>query len=391
MDSIQPGQKLGHQLGHQLDLHRLADDIRSWGAELGFQQVGITDTSIEAHGVYLKRWLAREHHGTMGYMARNVDKRIDPGALAEDTIRIISARMDYLPEAAPAERLKHTQYGYISRYALGRDYHKTVRRRLAKLATRINDAVSNVSAAVTDASDGVSASDAVANTSRFRAFTDTAPVLEKALAEKAGLGWIGKNTLLLSAEAGSFFFLGEIFTNIPLPVDAHEVVDQCGACRACINVCPTGAIVGPRQLDARRCISYLTIESKDGIPLELREAVGNRIFGCDDCQLICPWNRYARISAEPDFVPRHGLDEPALTDLLGWDEQQFLSKTEGSAIRRIDYRQWLRNLSVAAGNAPFDPKLVEALKIRKADVQDPMVREHIDWALERQTSKKRSR
>ena len=248
MDSIQPGQKLGHQLGHQLDLHQLADDIRSWGAELGFQQVGITDTSIEAHGVYLKRWLAREHHGTMGYMARNVDKRIDPGALAEDTIRIISARMDYLAEAAPAERLKHTQYGYISSYALGRDYHKTVRRRLAKLAKRINDAVS--------------ASDAAANTSRFRAFTDTAPVLEKALAEKAGLGWIGKNTLLLSAEAGSFFFLGEIFTNIPLPVDGHEVVDQCGACRACINVCPTGAIVGPRQLDARRCISYLTIESK---------------------------------------------------------------------------------------------------------------------------------
>ena len=350
-----------------LDLRRLAQDIPVWARDLGFQQVGIADVDLSAYAPDVQGWLTRRFHGSMGYMERNLDKRLHPEQLLEGTVRVISARMDYLPGAMPRHPLSQSG-AYIARYALGRDYHKTVRRRLAKLAKRIDEQVA---------------------AGRFRAFVDSAPVLEKPLAEKAGLGWVGKNTLLLNETAGSFFFIGEIFTNAPLPVTAPDALaqDRCGACKACINVCPTGAIVAPKRLDARRCIAYLTIESKEPIPLELREAVGNRVFGCDDCQIVCPWNRYARLSAELDFAPRHGLADADLVELLGWSEATFLAKTRGMALRRINYRQWLRNLAVAAGNAEHDARLVALLRERRAQA-DEMVREHIDWALQRQERKR---
>ena len=350
-----------------LDLQRLAQDIPVWARGLGFQQIGIADVDLSAYAPDVRGWLARRFHGSMGYMERNLDKRLHPEQLLEGTVRVISARMDYLPGAVPRHPLSKSG-AYVARYALGRDYHKTVRRRLAKLAKRIDGQVA---------------------AGRFRAFVDSAPVLEKPLAEKAGLGWVGKNTLLLNETAGSFFFIGEIFTNAPLPVTAPEAQtkDRCGACKACINVCPTGAIVAPKRLDARRCIAYLTIESKDAIPLELREAVGNRVFGCDDCQIVCPWNRYARLSAELDFAPRHGLADADLVELLGWSEATFLAKTRGMALRRINYRQWLRNLAVAAGNAEHDPRLVALLRERRVQA-DELVREHIDWALRRQEHKR---
>ena len=350
-----------------LDLQRLAQDIPLWAHGLGFQQVGIANVDLSAYAPDVRGWLARRFHGSMGYMERNLDKRLHPEQLLEGTVRVISARMDYLPGAMPRHPLPKSG-AYIARYALGRDYHKTVRRRLAKLAKRIDEQVA---------------------AGRFRAFVDSAPVLEKPLAEKAGLGWVGKNTLLLNETAGSFFFIGEIFTNAPLPITAPEAQakDRCGACKACINVCPTGAIVAPKRLDARRCIAYLTIESKEPIPLELREAVGNRVFGCDDCQIVCPWNRYARLSAELDFAPRHGLADADLVELLGWSEATFLAKTRGMALRRIDYRQWLRNLAVAAGNAEHDARLVALLRERRVQA-DEMVREHIDWALRRQEHKR---
>ena len=344
----------------RMDPHRLAADIETWARELGFAAVGIADTDLSDYAPDMRRWLSRKLHGSMGYMARNVDKRVHPERLHEETVRVISARMDYLTDELPKIPAPGSETAYVSRYALGRDYHKTVRRRLVHLARRIDRHAGG----------------------RHRAFTDSAPVLEKPLAEKAGLGWIGKNTLLLSEDAGSLFFLGEIYTSLPLPVTRRRATDRCGRCRACINVCPTGAIIGPRQLDARRCISYLTIESDAAIPPELREAVGNRIFGCDDCQIVCPWNRYARRTAEADFAPRHGLDAARIADLLAWDEATFLARTEGMALRRINYRQWVRNLAVAAGNATPSPELVARLKERRAGA-DAMVREHIDWALGR--------
>ena len=347
-----------------MDLDELAADIRAWAKELGFQQVGIADTDLSRCAPDLRRWIAQGLHGTMGYMARNVDKRLHPERLVDSTIRIISARMDYMSGDALPALPRNDGSAYVARYALGRDYHKTVRRRLARLAQRINARV-----------DGGS----------YRAFADSAPVLEKPLGEKAGLGWMGKNTLLLNEDAGSMFFLGEIYTNIPLPLSAANAPDQCGACKACINVCPTGAILGPRRLDATKCISYLTIENKDAIPPQLREGVGNRIFGCDDCQLVCPWNRYAKKTAEADFAPRHGLDDASLAELLGWDEATFMAKTEGMALRRVNYRQWVRNLAVAAGNAPYGEKLIGLLRRRRKDA-DEMVTEHIDWALARQTA-----
>ena len=347
-----------------MDLDELAADIRAWASELGFQQVGIADTDLSRCAPDLRRWIARGLHGTMGYMGRNVDKRLHPERLVDSTIRIISARMDYMSGDSMPPLPQNDGSAYVARYALGRDYHKTVRRRLARLAKRINAHVAGGS---------------------YRAFADSAPVLEKPLGEKAGLGWLGKNTLLLNEDAGSMFFLGEIYTNIPLPVSAGKAPDQCGGCKACINVCPTGAILGPRRLDARKCISYLTIENKDAIPLQLRQGIGNRVFGCDDCQLVCPWNRYAKKTAEADFAPRHGLDDASLAELLGWDEATFSAKTEGMALRRVDYRQWVRNLAVAAGNAPHDEKLIDLLRRRRGDADD-MVAEHIDWALARQTA-----
>jgi epoxyqueuosine reductase len=312
----------------------------------------------------VRAWLARGFQGEMGYLERNLDKRLDPARLEPGTCRVVSARMDYLPEGPePLRVLENPSLGYVSRYALGRDYHKVLRRRLARLGRRITEAAAPLD-------------------HHFRAFTDSAPVLEKALGEKAGLGWIGKHTLLLNRGSGSWFFLGELYTNIPLPVDPPQQTGFCGSCRACLSVCPTNAIVGPQQLDARRCISYLTIEHRGSIPLELRPLVGNRIFGCDDCQLFCPWNRYARPSGEADFAPRHGLDAPNLQDLFGWSESEFLARTEGSALRRISYEQWLRNLAVALGNGPRDPAAVRALRARR-QAATPLVREHIDWALSR--------
>jgi len=345
-----------------VDLDVLARDIKHWGAELGFQQVGITDTDLSTYRDKVRAWLDAGRHGTMGYMARNVDKRLDPALLEPGTCRVIAARMDYLPDGAePVQILDDPERAYVSRYALGRDYHKVVRRRLARLARQI---------------------DAAARGTGHRAFTDSAPVLEKALAEKAGLGWIGKHTLVLNRHAGSWFFLGEIYTSLPLPVDAPATEDLCGSCRACMTVCPTNAIVGPRELDARRCISYLTIEHRGSIPEELRPLIGNRVFGCDDCQLYCPWNRYASLTREGDFTPRHDLDQARLLELFVWSEDEFLACTEGSAIRRASYEQWQRNLAVAIGNGPASTAAIDALRARR-DGASALVREHIDWALER--------
>ena len=353
-----------NQPSESIDYAALVADIECWARQLGFQQIGIADTDLSAYAPSFRRWLAEGLHGDMGYLARNVEKRLVPERLVDGTVRVITARMDYLGVEPPAATDLPLDDGsaYIARYALGRDYHKVLRRRLARLARRIEGCAGGA----------------------YRAFTDSAPVLEKPLGEKSGLGWMGKNTLLLNADAGSWFFLGEIYTDLPLPATPPPAQPGCGSCRACMSVCPTGAIVAAGKLDARRCISYLTIEHKGAIPEHLREAVGNRVFGCDDCQIVCPWNRFARRSQEADFAPRHGLDGAAIADLLGWDEATFRERTAGMAVRRIDYRQWLRNLAVAAGNAPPSAAIAAALRERRRDA-DAMVREHIDWALQRQT------
>ena len=346
--------------GTATDWSQLAHAIKQWGGELGFQQIGIADTELAAHEAHLQRWLAEGRHGEMEYMARHGSKRSRPHELVPATLRVISARMDYLPEDTDAAEtvLAQPELGYVSRYALGRDYHKLLRRRLQHLATRIEQDIGAYG---------------------YRVFTDSAPVLEKALAEKAGLGWIGKHTNLLNRAAGSWFFLGEIYTDLPLPIDAAGD-NHCGTCRACIDICPTQAIVAPYQLDARRCISYLTIELHGSIPVEFRPLLGNRIYGCDDCQLVCPWNRFARISGEGEFAPRHGLDAAALVNLFAWNETEFLRRTEGSAIRRIGHVRWLRNIAVALGNAPTSEEVVNALRQRSAHPSE-LVREHVAWAL----------
>jgi len=344
------------------DYAQLARDIKTWGAACGFQQVGISATELGADETHLINWLAAGRHGAMDYMERHGTKRSRPAELHAGTLRVISVRMDYDPPAARDswEVIADGSLGYVSRYALGRDYHKLMRARLQKLADRIAGAIGPFG---------------------YRAFSDSAPVLEKALARNAGLGWIGKHTNLINRRAGSWFFLGELYTDLPLPVDTAES-DHCGTCTRCIEICPTQAIVGPQQLDARRCIAYLTIELRDSIPEEFRPLIGNRIYGCDDCQLVCPWNKFARKSAEPDFQVRHGLDARSLVDLFGWTEAEFLSHTEGSAIRRIGYVQWLRNIAVALGNAPHSAEIVAALRARENDASD-LVREHVRWALER--------
>ncbi len=342
------------------DYSALAAKIKTWGRELGFQQVGIADTELSTAERRLKDWLKHGFHGEMDYMERHGTKRSRPDELVPGTLRIISVRMDYLPEERNAvrERLEDPAAAFISRYALGRDYHKVLRRRLQRLAERVAAEIGPFG---------------------YRVFVDSAPVLEKALAAKAGLGWIGKHTNLVNRKAGSMFFLGEIYTDLPLPVDS-ETSDHCGSCTACIDVCPTQAIVAPYRLDARRCISYLTIELRGPIPVEFRAAMGNRIYGCDDCQLVCPWNRYARLTGETDFMPRHGLDAAGLIELFRWDEATFLQKTEGSAIRRIGYECWIRNIAVALGNSKTDADVVEALKAR-VDDPSPLIREHVRWAL----------
>ena len=439
------------------------EDIRRWAAELGFQQVGIADLDLAEQAPHLRRWLERGFHGEMGYMARNLEKRLHPAQLEAGTCSVICARMNYLPEGADGKAaLADGRRAYLARYALGRDYHKLMRRRLARLARRIDQAARQVDA-------------------RFRAFADSAPVLEKALAEKAGLGWMGKHTLLIHPDAGSWFFLGEIYTNLKLPSTGPAEADRCGSCKACMTVCPTGAIVGPKQLDARRCISYLTIEHKSAIPEELRPLIGNRIFGCDDCQLHCPWNRQAPTTEEEAFQPRRlpprqagqtrsipanglslapslhqepagprkpgssqmadaavreaeglppsvrqwdakasephsatalglprrrgtmasdakasephtatalarGFDKASLLELFAWDEAAFLRNTEGSAIRRIGYQRWQRNLAVALGNGPASPAAITALR-EQLPQASALVREHIEWALRQLTSK----
>lgn len=349
------------------NLTQLALDIKAWGKELGFQEVAISDTQLSDPDQKLQIWLSKNWHGSMSYLERNCDKRSQPSQLIPGTIRIITTRMNYLP---PNSNIKSTlsdkNKAYISRYALGRDYHKVIRKRLIKLAQKITEKIGFFN---------------------YRAFTDSAPVFEKPLAAKSGLGWMGKNTLILNREAGSWFFLGELYVDLPLPIDA-PVDNHCGSCTACIDICPTQAIVGPYQLDARRCISYLTIENKGSIPIEFRPMIGNRVFGCDDCQLICPWNKFAKITAEDDFKPRHGLDNVKLTELFAWSEEEYLKKTEGSALRRAGYEGWLRNIAVGLGNSYNKSETstsTEALGALKSKENHPseMVREHVAWAIKR--------
>jgi epoxyqueuosine reductase len=340
--------------------HQMRTAIALAARQLGLDAIGISDVNLSEDERHLEEWLARGWHGEMGYMARHGRKRSRPAELLPGTLRIVSARMNYWPHDArePHELLRDAQRGYISRYALGRDYHKVMRRALRDLA----DAVARI-----------------AGPHGYRVFVDSAPVLEKALARNAGLGWIGKHTNLIARDAGSWFFLGEIYTDAPLPID-QPASAHCGTCSACIPACPTGAIVAPYRLDARRCISYLTIELKGAIPQELRSALGNRIYGCDDCQLVCPWNKFARAASHPDFRVRHGLDSPRLVELFNWSEPQFEQRMRGSAIHRIGYERWLRNIAVALGNADSSPDIIAALTARR---EDPLalVREHVDWAL----------
>lgn len=344
------------------ELERLAADVKRLGRELGFTKLGITATDLDEDARRLARWLALGRHGAMRYMERHGHKRSRPQELVPGTVRVISARMNYWPAAARDARAALADRGsaYVARYALGRDYHKVLRRRLQRLADAIEERIGAFG---------------------YRVFVDSGPVLEKALARDAGLGWIGKHTNLLDRD-GSWFLLGELYTDLPLPADA-PVAEHCGSCRACIDVCPTQAIVGPYELDARRCISYLTIELRGSIPEELRPAIGNRIFGCDDCQLFCPWNKFAEASSIEDFAVRNGLDGAGLIELFAWTEREWETRTAGSALRRAGYEGWLRNLAIALGNAPPHPRVAAALTTRIAD-PSPVVREHVLWALERQ-------
>ncbi|MBV2130744.1 tRNA epoxyqueuosine(34) reductase QueG [Arsukibacterium indicum] len=348
-----------------IDYQQLAWQIKQWAKELGFQQLGITDTDISSEEPRLAAWLERGYHGEMQYMAEHGMLRARPAELLPGTLRVLSARMDYLPaQAGFATNLADPSKAYISRYALGRDYHKLIRNRLKQLAQKISDEIPELG---------------------FRPFVDSAPILERPLAQQAGLGWVGKHSLLLEHGAGSWFFLGELLVNIPLPVDEPHQGD-CGSCVACITSCPTGAIVEPYVVDGSRCISYLTIELKTAIPEALRPLIGNRIYGCDDCQLVCPENRQAPLSIEADFQRRAQWQDQDLLQLFAWDEATFLRLTEGSAIRRIGFERWQRNIAVALGNAPYKPEIIEALQQART-TSSPLVCEHIDWALAQQKRK----
>jgi epoxyqueuosine reductase len=348
-----------------LDAAALLTDLRRWSQELGFARLGVAHIDLAADEAHFLDWLSAGFNGEMAYMSRHGLKRSRPAQLIPGTVSCVSVRMDYWPEdAADAEAtLADRSVAYISRYALGRDYHKLMRTRLQQLCDRIESAVGPFG---------------------YRVFSDSAPVLEKALARNAGLGWIGKHTNLIDRNAGSYFFLGEIYLDLDLPTEPASTA-HCGTCSACLPACPTGAIVAPYRLDARRCISYLTIELAGSIPLEFRRAIGNRIYGCDDCQLVCPWNKFARPTGEKDFAVRHGLDHSQLVGLFSWSEAQFLEKTAGSAIRRIGHERWLRNIAVALGNAPTTPELLESLRSRAED-PSPLVREHVQWALAQHAS-----
>ena len=348
------------------DWETLSADIKSWGLALGFNQIGITDTNLQAAESEHQAWVAKGFHGDMDYMAKHGVKRTRPAELVPNTIRVISARLDYLPpNAAHSETIMHdSEKAFISRYALGRDYHKVMRQKLQKLSEKIQSELLRLNF----------------NDFSYRVFTDSAPVLEVALAEKAGLGWRGKHTLLLNKNRGSWFFLGEIYTNLPLIIDEPSS-NHCGTCTSCMDICPTQAITAPYEVDARRCISYLTIELKTSIPVEFRPLIGNRVYGCDDCQLTCPWNKFAEITQEPDFSVKNGLDNISLVECFSWTEEVFKQKMAGSAIYRIGHTQWLRNIAVGLGNAATSANIIEALKSREND-DNEIVREHVAWALQ---------
>ena len=347
------------------DLSLLAEQIKLWSSELGFSSMGITDIDLSQDQRYLEKWLEKGYHGEMKYMERHGKKRSRPAELVQGTKRIISLSMNYLPKNYNGlELLEEDKKAFVSGYARGRDYHKIMRSRLKKLVSKIK----------------------VHSSHENRVFVDSAPVLEKALAQKAGLGWIGKNTLLLNKTAGSYFFLGEIYTDLELPIDEPKIVNHCGSCTSCMDVCPTKAFEGPNQLDARKCISYLTIEYKGSIKEELRPMMGNRIFGCDDCQIFCPWNKFLKITDEADFKPRHNLDDIDLSNLFMWSEEEFLEKTQGSPIRRAGYESWLRNIAIALGNAESSVEVLRALHSKK-DHSSEIVQEHVNWAIEQHISK----
>ena len=349
------------------DLSLLAEQIKLWSSELGFSSIGITDIDLSQDQRYLEKWLEKDYHGEMKYMERHGKKRSQPAELVEGTKRIISLSMNYLPENYNGlELLKEDKKAFVSGYARGRDYHKIMRSRLKKLVSKIK----------------------VHSSHENRVFVDSAPVLEKALAQKAGLGWIGKNTLLLNKNAGSYFFLGEIYTDLELPIDEPEIVNHCGSCTSCMDVCPTKAFEGPNQLDARKCISYLTIEYKGSIKEELRPMMGNRIFGCDDCQIFCPWNKFLKITDEADFKPRHNLDDIDLSNLFMWSEEEFLKKTQGSPIRRAGYESWLRNIAIALGNAEASVEVLRVLHSKKDDPSE-IVKEHVNWAIDQHKNKEK--
>ncbi len=344
---------------------QLAADIKKLGAALGFAEIGISDTNLTAAELEHEEWIKKGFHGDMDYMAKHGTKRTRPAELVPNTVRVISARLDYLPPSAADswQVIENGEKAFISRYALGRDYHKVMRQKLQKLC----DEIAKLSTSF-----------------EYRVFTDSAPVLEVALAEKAGLGWRGKHTLLINKDRGSWFFLGEIYTNLPLPIDT-KASNHCGSCSSCLDICPTRAITAPYEVDARRCISYLTIELKTAIPVEFRPLIGNRVYGCDDCQLVCPWNKFAETTQTPDFNVRNGLDDISLIECFGWNEAEFKQKMAGSAIYRIGYTQWLRNIAVGLGNAPSSPEVINALKARQNHASE-LLREHVEWALQRHAS-----
>ncbi|WP_371187758.1 tRNA epoxyqueuosine(34) reductase QueG [Thalassotalea maritima] len=349
-----------------INYQELAEKIKLWGKELGFAEIGFSDIDLRDHQAALQAWLDKGYHGDMEYMSRHKELRTKPDLLHPGTITVISARMDYLVEDAKfADTLRSPSRAYISRYALGRDYHKLMRNRLKQLGDKIKHYCQQLD---------------------FRPFVDSAPILERPLAEKAGLGWVGKHSLLINEQAGSWFFLGELLVDIPLPTNKASD-NQCGSCVACLKICPTQAIIEPYVVDARRCISYLTIEMKGSIPEQYRKLMGNRIYGCDDCQLVCPWNKYGQITTEDDFKPRNNFDHAELLQLFAWTEQQFLDNTQGSPIRRIGYQSWQRNIAVALGNAPYQAEIVDALTAQRPHVCE-LVAEHIDWALAEQQQNK---
>ena len=362
------------------EIKNLAADIKRWGRELGFAEIGITDTDLTSGGkasaeAQHQAWIKKGFHGEMDYMAKHGTKRTRPAQLLPNTLRIITARLDYLPLAAKNswKVINDSQKAFISRYSLGREYHNVMRQKLQVLCDKIKaeTMLLNTNSSALEKFEG-------------RVFTDSAPVLEVALAEKSGLGWRGKHTLLINKNHGSWFFLGEIYTNIPLPIDV-KAINHCGTCSSCIDICPTRAITAPYEVDARRCISYLTIELKTSIPIEFRSLIGNRVYGCDDCQLVCPWNKFAEVTQEPDFKVRNGLDDITLLDCFAWSEAEFKQKMAGSAIYRIGYHQWLRNIAVGLGNTQYSIEIVNALKLRE-NHDNTLVREHVSWALNQHLS-----